>query len=187
MKNFLLNPPPELLDIIQFDKGIEDRGREKRMEIILPNLSMYNDVGGYNFLGPMIIAAARHLYKLESVKDLRKHLNVNLLFGPLIDALYNAAEHGNKLDPEKKLILGIWFGSKGILYGIKDESDFIGDNKTKIENRIIFKSTRKDNPGGAGMSKIYTTDKVVVHDNTLFLLLLIENLLKRCKVVDYIM
>lgn len=186
LKSFLLNPSPELLGTIGFrfdEKDVDIKLSGKKIEIILPNFGVCDENRDYGFVIIMIIALVKYFYlKFDQQDDWRKYLDANKVFDPLIDALYNAAEHGNELNQEKKLILGIWFGEKGILYGIEDEGDFVRNHREQIEARTIFQSTRSktaEHKGGGGMCAIYGADEIRVSGNTLYLVILTKSFLKK--------
>jgi hypothetical protein len=89
-----------------------------------------------------------------------------------LEALENATEHGNKSDPSKKIIIGIWIGESGVLFGIKDEGDFFENNdvKYKIRRRCKIPSSRPPSDGGGAGLKlgVYRSDCLGVQNGTLF-------------------
>ncbi len=69
----------------------------------------------------------------------------------LSELVKNVYEHGNKGMENSIAHLGIWFGKKGIIIGIRDEGDFYTLDSTRVafEERQAIPSTKED-PSGHG-------------------------------------
>lgn len=95
-----------------------------------------------------------------------------------IEALENAAEHGNRYDPSKMITVGIWVGEMGVLFGVKDEGDFFKreEIKSKIWQRRTIPSSRPTQDGGAGLKMgVYKADHVGIKDGALFFAVLLKD------------
>jgi len=177
----ILKPPKELLDFIQY--GIDPEGTPGHtpgkywMEIKLPTFA---DTGGYAHIVSGILGSLRDFYRLPFYSDNRKYgiddnkrMNTQLIGETFVEALSNAAIHGNKKEKTKNIILGVWYGKEGILLGVRDEGDFFSKALTKnlIESRTEIPSTSGEYPFGYGVSDLYKdADKIFVdtEQNTLF-------------------
>jgi anti-sigma regulatory factor (Ser/Thr protein kinase) len=97
----------------------------------------------------------------------------------VVEALANAADHGNLNDPAKTIRFGMWLGSGGVVFGIQDEGHFCQTDYARcmISARRVIPSTRKPAPSGVGMSIIYESDGVEIVGNALFILLKAESFL----------
>jgi len=93
-----------------------------------------------------------------------------------VEALMNAAEHGNQWDCQKKILAGIWIGKKGVLFGVKDEGDFFTKESTRemIRRRRLFPSTAKIRCGGVGMLGIYQASNIWLRDGAIFFTVLLR-------------
>lgn len=168
----ILKPPKELLDYIQY--GVDPMGArahvpgEYWLEIKLPTSI---DGGGYVHIIMGIFGSLEEFYRLTFDKE--RKLDAQLIGQTFAEALVNSAEHGNKSDKNKNIVLGCWYGKNGVLFGLRDEGDFFCKKSTKelIESRIVLPSTRKKSPGGLGLDMIYkAADKIHVstEQNALF-------------------
>lgn len=159
----LFKPPQKLLRLIG-NKGVEE-------EMILPTLSYDDEEYTY-----VMMRVSAEMEKFFGVRFSENHKKQQIINSALLDALKNAAEHGNKGDPKKKVRVGFWFGQNGALFGFRDEGDFYKQYSTKklVESRTILPSTKKD-PSGVGMATIYDVDKIYVStkENVLYLVLTI--------------
>src|SRR3989344_1254249 len=163
-RKIMLNPPAAFLEKIGFDGTW--------LEITLPT---FGDTSHYAFLPPVLFGLVCNHFKI-GFDDRR--LNTQRL-GEVVEAVMNAAEHGNRLVTEKFVKLDIWLGPKGALFAVRDEGDFFKSPFTKeaIESRIRLLST-KDNPSGFGLDHIYDSAddlRVVTGENALYLLVLAES------------
>lgn len=168
----ILKPPKELLDFIQY--GIDPEGAlghtpgEYWMEIKLPT---FEDVGGYAHIISGLLSSLSEFYRLPFDP---KRMNGQLIGETFVEALSNAAIHGNRKDKTKNIILGVWYGRKGIFFGVRDEGDFFSKDSTKklIESRTEISSTGGKESFGIGLRDyIYEdADKIFVdtEQNTLF-------------------
>lgn len=157
----MLNPPKEFLERIGFDGSW--------LDIKLPT---FDDTGRYSFLATLLFGAVCEHFKI-GFDDRR--LNTQKLCEVVMEAIMNAAEHGNKLASEKIVTLNLWLGPKGVIFAVGDEGDFYKSLATKklIESRTRLPTT-KQGPGGSGMDCIYEADEVFVsvEENALYLLVL---------------
>ena len=164
----MFQPPAFLLELIGFKKT--------RMEITLPT---FDDSGDYAYVMAAMTYALEEFYGLTFGK--KRKLNVQLVIGEIfLDAIINAARHGNKKNPNKKVLFGCWFGENGILFGFRDEGKFYSKWKIKelVESRTHILST---DPEGcnAGMEHIYQADSIHVSttENTLYVVVMIETMI----------
>jgi len=162
----VLKPINRLLKLIEF-KGTW-------VEIKLPT---FDDAGHYAYALRMIFAAIEEFFNIGF--DQRR-LNTQLVGDVFLDALMNAAKHGNQKDLNKKIIIGLWFGRNGVLFGIQDERDFFRKQSTKelVELQAVFASTGEDSCG-IGMTNIYQADEVHVstEENVLYVVILAESMI----------
>ncbi len=76
---------------------------------------------------------------------------------------------------QKNIIVGVYYGKEGVLFGIQDEGEFFSKKQTKklIESRVKIESTGEEGCLGIGLEGyIYkNSDKILVdtNQNTLFL------------------
>lgn len=172
-----IKPPDDLLEKIGFD---DKSGRT--IEMVFSTFppfkpDCYCTENIIDIVSSLIAAYYVHLPPNHTLDEFNSKLNAISLLGPSMEALTNAMEHGNKYNPAKKMILGIWLGEKGIIFAIKDEGDWIKNNQESIERRETFSSTRERGGGGAGLGTVYETDEIRMKDNVLFLVLLKETFL----------
>ena len=158
----MFKPPRRLLKLIAHKKTAA--------EMILPT---FDDGGHYAYVLNMIFAAMEEFFGagFSGIVGARRH-KIGMI---LIEALKNAAEHGNKENPEKKIFVGFWLGKNGVLFGFRDEGEFFKEQSTKklVESRTVLESTKED-PSGFGMEYIYEADRIYVStkENTLYLAVL---------------
>lgn len=143
--------------------------------IILPT---YLDTGCYETFISMIFGGINEYYGFEFL-DFELNTQLASFF---IEAIDNAAKHGNGRDKNKTIDFGFWLGSKGILFAIRDQGDFYQKEETKklVESRIDIPGTKKDS-GGWGMDIFYQADELFVsnEENTLYLLLLKKSFFRK--------
>jgi len=172
----ILKPPKELLDFIQY--GIDPEGAlghfpgKYWMEIKLPT---FEDTGGYAHVLTGVFGSMKDFYRLSFDEDNKRKMTPQFIGMVLVESLSNAAIHGNKKDKTKNVVLGIWYGKEGVLFGVRDEGDFFSKDSTKklIESRTEIPSTGGKESFGIGLRDyIYKdADKIFVdtNQNTLFL------------------
>lgn len=158
--------PPALFKIIQPIKF--------RLEMAMPSFkSMWmwpeEEKVSSAHIESMISAAIHEIYRGK--RDI-SHYAMNVILAAFGEALANASEHGNLSQVSKKIIVGCWFGEKGIIFSFRDEGDFFKKlkNKKAVESRTTLPSTRKK-PSGGGMALVYEADEIFVstRKNTLYL------------------
>jgi len=157
----MFNPSPELLKKIGFNG--------QWVEMSLPT---FDDVGLYAYVVRMAFSAIEENFKIGF--DNRR-LNTQLIGQVFGEAILNAAEHGNKRDPSKKVQAAFWLGDNGVLFGVRDQGNFFTKQSTKelIESRTRLKSTRDwgSGPSGLGLDAVFEADDLFVstEENTLYL------------------
>ena len=166
----ILKPPKEFLDFIQYGVDPEKAlGHVPGRYWLEMKLSTFEDTGGYAHIASGILASVGEFYRKIS------HKGGAIIGEVFIEAISNAAFHGNKKDKLKNIIVGVWYGKKGILFGIRDEGEFFSKEQTKklIESRTQIDSTGGEKCFGIGLEGyIYKdADKIFVDtsQNTLFL------------------
>ena len=150
----MLDPPKRLLDAIEFNGlSIElrfptfDKSSQKRILAILELMS----------------GIFEECFGDASKPFLAKHI--------FIEVLTNAAGHGNQWDPNKDIVVGLWIGEKGVLFGVLDEGDFFKKQSTieKIKKRKPFSSTRKEEGGGVGIVLgLYSANGIQIKEGAVF-------------------
>jgi|SRR3990170_7159290 len=178
----MFNPNAELLQFIGFG---EEEQKEKRGTYVLMQIpTRPDDYGEYGYVHAMIVNASfdqfrEILFKEDYIKEKWAQITCGHIFGEMI---YNAAFHGNKCDPAKKIDIGVWFGSRGMLFGVKDEGSFFRSPKVKemVEKLEDIPSSTGSASRGDGMDQIQEADKVFVsnEENTLYAAVLLSNLEK---------
>lgn len=164
--NKLLNPPKELLGAIRF--------RGLCIEMCFPTFGKSSDSDKVKD----ILALVSGLFKL-CFGDETEPYRAREIF---IEILNNAVEHGNQWDCNKNIVLGVWIGKKGVLFGVLDEGDFFKQESTKkaIEKRKPIPSTSKmmiggkETAGGAGIPLgLYMSDHIQLKDGVVFFTVLL--------------
>jgi len=183
----MFNPNAELLQFIGFGEE-DDKDGKNGTYVSMELPTRKEDYGDHSFVHAMVLHASfEHWNKIffgeEKEKEYLRGHWAQIIGGDLLaDMLYNANFHGNGNDISKNIYLGVWFGSKGILFGIRDEGHFFRSPKVKetVEgDKDIPSSTGK--PGrGTGIDLIQEADKVFVsnEENTLYAAVLLSQLEK---------
>lgn len=113
-------------------------------------------------LADMVLAVLKVFFKeIYSNQQFPGGNFLGLLDFAVHELLNNALEHGNRDDPEKQIMTGLWLGVSGVLLGIHDEGEFFKQESTKklVEARLPVPSTKKEPPmggGGEGLLTIYS-------------------------------
>jgi len=176
LNNLNLHPPQELLDFISFE--------EFYLTISMPSFSPKKEELYYIPVIESIVTMVQRYYRFryEQETDDRIGWFYQIFVVGLHEAVKNASFHGNQEDYQKQVIFAVWFGRKGMIYGVRDEGDFysLQFNKEKVETRQVIPSQKDDIPH-PGMKCIYDADKlyVDVEQNTLFVAVLLDELADR--------
>jgi hypothetical protein len=174
---FRLKPPEQLLKDIGY-KETETLGLVASPKGIRVKMDVrtYTSKKFYGIYSAMFIAAIKEHFEGKIIASGIDGREMEAFLNYIILAVsHNAAKHGNQNDPQKKIILGWWFGEKGALIGIRDEGDFY--QRASIRAAI---NLRKRLPSGKNPSDfdiIYEADNVSISDGALFVTVLINSLI----------
>ncbi|MEJ0001805.1 MAG: ATP-binding protein [bacterium] len=103
-----------------------------------------------------------------------------LLINMFHEPLRNAMEHGNRSDTGTSVVVGIWLGSRGVLFAFRDHGDYFSRAEVKktYESRTLVQSTRLHDPGGYGCVHLYKAAEDIVvatAENTLYATYLLKD------------
>lgn len=154
-----MNPPERLLRLVRY------QGAWVRMT--WPSLRTTN----YGWLYDSIEVMARAFFTQR-----RRSVDANSVAVLFIELHRNAVEHGNKGRPWREVETAFWFGSGGVLFGIRDEGDFFTQKRIKdrLQRRLATPSREKERGGMGALRSQHWVDKVYVsrQENALYLVFL---------------